>query len=102
MSQAIEEGEGRGFDQGVSASFDQAQGRGGLFGQEPFMSQTNQPVRNIIRIQTDVFGPQLFAAPPVPDRDIEQDTFPGQDVEQWIVGHGSLQGQRGKVRLSRG
>jgi len=48
MSQSVQEWERAGFDQGMSPSFHQRQCGRGLFGQEPFVSQADEPVGDVI------------------------------------------------------
>ena len=57
MTQAIEEGEGVGFDQGMSAAFDHSQSCQCIFGQQAFVAEADELVGQVFLLQTDVFWP---------------------------------------------
>jgi hypothetical protein len=81
MREAIEERERVAFHQGMSPAFYQGKMGGRVPGQEPFVAKADQPVGNCSLVQPDILGLELFATAPVADRDIQEHTFAGQDIE---------------------
>ena len=77
MGQAVEERERVGFDQRMRPAFDQRQCRRGFLGQQPLVTQADEPVRNLVRFQPDVFRLEFLVCPPVADGDTDEDAFPG-------------------------
>ena len=57
MTQPIEEREGIGFDQGMSAAFNDSQVRQCIFGQQAFVTQADELVGQVFTFQADVFWP---------------------------------------------
>ena len=57
MTQPVEEGKGIGFDQGMSAAFNDRQGRQCIFGQQAFVTQADELVGQVLPFQPDVFWP---------------------------------------------
>ena len=84
VSEAVQERERVGFDQGMRPAFDQGQRRCGFLGQQPFVPETDEPLRDLVRGQSEVFRPELLVRPPVTDGHIEEHTLAGEDWEEWV------------------
>ena len=81
VGQAVEERERVGFDQRVRPAFDQGQCRRGFLGQQPLVTQADEPVGNLVRFQPDVLGLELLVRPPVADGDIDEHAFPREGLQ---------------------
>ena len=57
MTEPIEERKRIGFDQGMSAAFNDRQVRQCIFGQQAFVTQADELVGQVFLFQTDVFWP---------------------------------------------
>jgi len=86
MAEAIQKRERVGFDESVSAPFDEAPVRGGFLRQKPFVAEADEPIRNILGIQPQIFGFELLATAPEADADIAENALARERVEQGAIG----------------
>ena len=82
MPEAIEEGEGVAFHERVRPAFDQGEISRGFLGQKPLVTQADQPVGNVLRVEPEIFGPQLLAAAPVAHADIDEHSLVREHIEE--------------------
>jgi hypothetical protein len=92
-----EKGKARSFHEGMGTGFDQRECGQGLARDEPLVAELDQSFADLGRIQTEVFGIETLAAPPVADAGRDEDTPAADGVEErqvillghdvdWLVG----------------
>jgi|GEM_PF-3097116 len=89
VTETIEERERVLFDERMGPAFDEGQFTEGILGQKPFVTEADEPVGDLVRLQAQVLGFEPFAPSPVTHLHGEQDAAAIRRHEQNATTAGS-------------